>query len=108
MLESDSVEWKASRGGKVGNLTFNGVDPFAWKVAFRLRALVGFEKLFVGEPRSQVVCDIEKLQVKCLETHVVVVSLYHKLNLLLFHQVGEEGVFGSVYVVLSRVESKDK
>ena len=44
---------------------------------------------------------------KCLETHVVVVSLYHKLKLLLFHEVGEEGVFGRVYIVLSRVESKD-
>ena len=83
------------------------VDPFVWKISFGLCAFVGFEKLVVRESWSQVVCNIEKLQVQGFETHVVIVSLYYKLNLLLFHEVGEEGVFGSVYVVLSRVESKD-
>ena len=43
----------------------------------------------------------------CLMTHVVVISLHHKLNLLVFDELGKERVLGSVYVVLSRVKTKD-
>ena len=38
---------------------------------------------------------------------MVVVSFYHKLNLFMFHEVGEERVFGRVYVVLARVEAQN-
>ena len=53
------------------------------------------------------VCDIEKLQVHRLKTHVVVVSFYHKLNLLMFHEVGKERVLGSVDITLSGIEAQN-
>ena len=53
------------------------------------------------------VCNIEKLQVYCLETHVAVVSFYHKLNLLMFHEVGKERVFSGVDIILSGIEAQN-
>jgi hypothetical protein len=38
---------------------------------------------------------------------MIIVSLYHKFNLLVFHQVGYERHFRSINVILARVEAKD-
>ena len=39
---------------------------------------------------------------------MIVVSLYHKLNLFLFHEIREECVFSRVDIIFTGVEAEDR
>ena len=75
-----------SGGGKLGKYNFSRESTHSYgKISFGLCALVSFEKLVAGESRSQVVCDIKKLQVHCLEACMIVVLNDPFLRFLLIY-----------------------
>ena len=77
------------------------MEKILWSVCIRRLLKTGFEnpgaKWFVISRNFK--CNVLR--------HMIVVSLYHKFNLLMFHKMGKERVFSSINIVLATVEAED-
>ena len=66
---------------------------------FGLLAFIRFQELIIAESRSDVITDIQGLQIICLDTHMVAVSLDSELGGLRLNEIREQKFFHSVEIV---------
>ena len=70
-------------------------------------ALVRLKELIIDAPGSEIGRDLEELQEVCLQTHVIVVSVDSKLDMMMFYRVREQEFLGSIQIVLPGIELED-
>ena len=75
--------------------------------SFGLFALVRLKELIIDAPGSEIGRDLEELQEVCLQTHVIVVSVDSKLDMMMFYRVREQEFLGSIQIVLPGIELED-
>ena len=63
--------------------------------------------MIIDAPGSEIGRDLEELQEVCLQTHVIVVSVDSKLDMMMFYRVREQEFLGSIQIVLPGIELED-
>jgi hypothetical protein len=80
-------------------------DSLVWEEPLLFCTLVGFQVLTVTKTRSQVVGDVKKLQLLCLDTHEIVVPFHGMLDLVTVHQSSKKFHLHGIHVVFPFIET---